>query len=54
MCFEIIAMVGCYFGIVIIVMDTGESQSQGYSLTMGIVGTLVSAASIALGSIYIY
>ncbi len=27
MSFEIVAMVGCYLGIVIIVMDTSESQS---------------------------
>ena len=50
---EIMAMIGCYFGIIIMVYDTSDT-SPSYSLTLGVVWSLIAAASIAVGSILIY
>ena len=50
---EIMAMIGCYFGIIIMVYYTSDT-SPSYSLTLGVVWSLIAAASIAVGSILIY
>ena len=56
--FEIVSMIGCYIGIVLIALGSSEESTNmpnsSYSLLVGYIAMIISAVSISIGSITIY
>ena len=55
---EIVDMVGCYFGLILIVLysneETTKSVGAGYSLAAGFLAAVMAALSISVSSIAIH
>ena len=56
--YEIVFMCGCYLGIVVIAMNSSESETRSegstYNLVGGFIASLVAAVSISVSSVTIH